>query len=167
VDHLYRTGDARWVLGGEDARPDIYYIAAEDREQVIGNITLKAQAIRMPAANGGIGQPVCGADGRPLCELFVQTFSVEDEYRRQGHGRALQTAALALAHKLNCHQVRSWSSADRVANHALKVEMGFAIHPGTFRTAAGQEISGVYFVKAVCADEALFEGTASFIESIA
>lgn len=152
VAHLQRTGDARWALAGvDDTLPGVYYFAAVDGQQVIGNITLKTQPITIPATewNGGVEQPLCGLDGRPLCEMFVQTFSVEEEHQRRGYGRTLQVAALSLARKLDCYQMRSWSSADRTANHALKLEMGFAAHPGIFTTASGQEISGVYFVMTV------------------
>lgn len=83
-----------------------------------------------------------------LWESFVQTFQVEEASRRQGLGTALEQAAIALSRELGCYQMPSWSSFDKVANYAVKFQLGFAFCPGTFivpRT--GKQIPGGWFVK--------------------
>jgi GNAT superfamily N-acetyltransferase len=73
----------------------------------------------------------------------VMAFAVVETHRRQGIGRALQTEALRLAQRLGCHQLRSHSSGSNVANHQLKLAMGFAIH----RIVRGDDHQGAYFTK--------------------
>lgn len=88
--------------------------------------------------------------GRPYRETFVQAFSVEEPYRRQGHGKSLQLAALDLSRELGAYQMRSWSSLDKRANYALKLSLGFVVHPAVQKSGVtGQLISGVCFVKVV------------------
>jgi GNAT superfamily N-acetyltransferase len=109
------------------------------------------QVITIPGTewSGGVDTPLTALDGRPLRELFVQTFAVDDAFRRQGCGRALQVAALELARTLGCYQMRSWSSLDKTANYALKLSLGFTAHPAIYEATGGQKISGVYFMKTV------------------
>ena len=152
VAHLHRVNDARWVLDDEDKpHASTYFLAIEYGDAIIASLTLKRQPITIPATDwsGGETHWLCGPGNLPLEELFVQTFSVEEAHRRQGHGVALQRAGLALAADLGCYQVRSWSSLDRPANYALKLKLGFAVHPAIFATDTGLEVSGVYFVKTI------------------
>ena len=53
------------------------------------------------------------------------------------------------------HTLRRWSSLDRPANYALKLSMGFVLHPAIHDAAAGYPVSGVYFVKRVDGDTPL------------
>jgi GNAT superfamily N-acetyltransferase len=150
--HLARHGMERWVIGKDD-RPlaDLFFLGVAAMGQVIGHITLKVQPITLPATEWSDNQPVylADTDGDRLHETFVQTFAVDEAHRRQGHGRALQLAALALTRNLGCYQMRSWSSADKTANYALKLSLGFAVHPSVMVARPRQRISGVYFVKTV------------------
>ena len=59
----------------------------------------------------------------------VLAFGVLPAWRRRGIGRALQQAAIAAARARGCYQVRSRSSGDAVANHQLKLSLGFGVHP--------------------------------------
>jgi GNAT superfamily N-acetyltransferase len=150
--HLARAEMARWVLTPEGfPLPEVQFLGAVGDEQVIGRISLKMQVITIPATewSGGADSPLAAPDGRPLRELFVQTFAVDDAFRRRGYGRALQLAALELARTLGCYQMRSWSSLDKTANYALKLSLGFAAHPAIYQTTGGQRISGIYFIKTV------------------
>jgi GNAT superfamily N-acetyltransferase len=150
--HLARAEMARWVVTADGLPlPGLCFLGAVGDGQVIGHISLKMQVITIPATewSGGADIPLTAPDGRPLRELFVQTFAVDDASRRQGCGRALQLAALDLARTSGCYQVRSWSSLDKTANYALKLSLGFAAHPAIYETTGGQPISGVYFIKAV------------------
>lgn len=85
-----------------------------------------------------------------LIEGFVQTFDVEEPYRRRGVGSRLQLAALEECRNRGAHQLRSWSSLDRPANYALKIALGFAAHPGhSYLPAHDRWVRGTYFVKPV------------------
>ncbi len=150
--HLERVDMARWVIG-EDGLPleGLHFLGAVEKNRVIGNISLKLQDIVSPATNwsGGRETTIVGLDGQPLRETFVCTFAVEKSFRRRGHGRALQLAALALTRALGAYQMRSWSSLDKPANYALKISLGFAVHPATQQSVSGYPVSGVYFIKTV------------------
>lgn len=152
VAHLERLDMARWVIS-EDGQPveGVYFLGAIEGDEVIGHLSIKVQQVVVPATawSGGAETPLSGPDGAALCETFVQTFGVDESHRRQGYGRALQQAALALTRDLGAYQMRSWSSLDKPANYALKLNLGFAVHPAVYETASGLQISGVYFVKAV------------------
>ena len=68
-------------------------------------------------------------DGRALTEAKIIAFGVNQAYRRQGIGRALQEHTLRRAKALGCYQVRSVSDGDHPENHQLKLAMGFAVEP--------------------------------------
>lgn len=136
---------ARWVVDGAAPLPQTFFVGAVEDAAVTGHLSLKVQPITL----GDGRTPVMGADGVALHEGFVQTFAVDEARRRHGLGRALQQAGLALAAELGCYQMRSWSSADRAANYALKIGLHFAIQPGTHTLPDGTEIYGVFFVQTV------------------
>ena len=82
-----------------------------------------------------------------LVEGFVWTFEVEESRRRRGLGRALQLAAVEECRRRGLYQLRSWSSLDRPANYALKIGLGFAVHPGhTYLANRERWVRGVFFV---------------------
>jgi GNAT superfamily N-acetyltransferase len=156
--HLAQHTMARWVLQpasdgvgwSQQPLPALYFLGSVEANRVVGHIALKMQRLVLPKiARDTKTQPLTTRDERTLRELFVQTFAVNEDFRNQGRGRMLQLAALDLCHSLGCYQMRSWSSAERLANYALKLSMGFAVHPSIQETADGQRIQGVYFVKTV------------------
>lgn len=153
VAHLEQHNMAQWVLRtAAQPLPGLYLLATvvcDECEDIAGHITLKMQRLAVPGPAETDAHPLSDPTSRPLRELFVQTFAVNEDYRRQGHGRALQCAALDMARRLRCYQMRSWSSLDKAANYALKLSMGFAAHPAIQHTADGTPISGVYFVKTI------------------
>ncbi len=152
LEHLERTGVRHWVVDDDGApKPKTYFIGAVEGTSVIGHLSLREQAIECPISggDGSVGMPILDPDGAPLRELYGQTFVVEQMYRRQGVGLQLQQAGLALARDRLCYQVRSWSSLDWRENYALKVKLGFCVHPAVQETTAGQQVTGVYFVKKV------------------
>ena len=67
--------------------------------------------------------------GEPMREAYVLAFGVAEDCRRRGVGAALQNELIEQATTLGCHQVRSRSAGDRLANHALKLALGFGVHP--------------------------------------
>ena len=151
LDHLARLEMARWILDdGAMLKPALYMLCAVTENRVAGHISLKMQVITIPMeSEHPDAVPLTAPDGRLLRELFVQTFGMDSDYRRQGYGRALQLAALDLGKTFGCYQMRSWSSLDKTANFALKTSLGFAAHPATQRTPGGDTVAGVYFVKTI------------------
>jgi GNAT superfamily N-acetyltransferase len=67
--------------------------------------------------------------GKALLESYVDAFGVLPAIRRSGIGRALQDRAIQLARELGCYQIRSRSPTAAQENYALKLKMGYAIHP--------------------------------------
>jgi GNAT superfamily N-acetyltransferase len=144
--------DSHEVLDEDDQpKPGVHFLVAVEDDNVVGYITIKLQYIVIPATerSGGEEKPLTYANGTHLKETFVQTFAVAEEYRRQGHGRDLQIEALNLTRGLGAYQMRSWSSSDKDANYALKLHLGFSVHPAIDEPKPGLKISGVYFVKTV------------------
>lgn len=84
--------------------------------------------------------PVIGLHGQALTEGYVEAFGVLPAYRRQGIGEALQYAAIAYCRAQHCYQIRSRSPITSVENYALKLKMGYAIHPS-------HENDSYYFIK--------------------
>ena len=68
-------------------------------------------------------------DNSALTEAKVLTFAVDSPHQRHGVGSRLQLAAVSAARELGCFQIRSFSSGSNVANHALKLKLGFAVVP--------------------------------------
>lgn len=81
-------------------------------------------------------------DGARLLEAKTLSFGVAEAYRRRGIGRALQEAAIIRATELGCYQVRSHCGGGNTANFALKLAMGFGVHP----IHRGNDERGVYFI---------------------
>ena len=92
---------------------------------------------------------ILGPDGEPLTETFVQTFFVNEGFRRRGLGELLQLEGLSVTDQLGAYQMRSWSSLDKPVNYQLKLKLGFAAHPAIYETDSGLKVSGIYFVKTV------------------
>ena len=151
--HLAAHGDASWVLDDEGLPKNerLVFLGAQVDEQIVGSLTLLKQPIEIPATEWAGDRDLClrDADGSQLYELFVQTFSVDEAYRRRGIGRALQEEALRQARILGCYQVRSWSSLDKIANYPLKLGLRFAFHPAIYQTDSGLKVSGGYFIRVV------------------
>lgn len=151
LDHLQRVDVLRHALDEEQPKQNTYYLGIWQEERIVGHISIQLQPIVAPATPWSENQdiPILDSSGQVLKETFVQTFAVEGRHQRRGYGRALQQAALDKTRALGGYQMRSWSSTDRPANYALKVAMGFAVHPAVYRLPSGREISGVYFVMRV------------------
>jgi GNAT superfamily N-acetyltransferase len=84
--------------------------------------------------------PIISPAGLPLREGYVEAFGVLPEYRRHGLGQALQDYAIAYCRDRGCYQIRSRSPVTSVENYALKLKMGYAIHPS-------RENDSYYFIK--------------------
>ena len=87
-------------------------------------------------------RPAVLFSGLPLLEAKILAFGVLPAHQRRGVGRALQQAALDAARAQGCYQVRSHSAGANLANHQLKLSLGFGVHP----IVRGEDDQGVYFV---------------------
>jgi GNAT superfamily N-acetyltransferase len=67
------------------------------------------------------GRPPILRNGQRLREGYVEAFGVAPSARRQGIGEALQLHAM--------DQCRSRSPVTSVENYALKLKMGYVVHP--------------------------------------
>lgn len=150
VEHLARV---QMLPAAPEQRPqaECCYLGVLVGAQVVGHLAIRRQALAVPASRLTNGQEhlLNDAQGQPLYEAFVQTFGVEAAYRRQGYGRALQLRGLEQARAWGCWQMRSWSSADKAANYALKISLGYVIQPALYPLPGGAPISGVYFIKSL------------------
>ena len=147
LKHLESVNMFRYGLIDGEAKPNTYYFGIIIDESVIAHISIKQQPLLIPESyliKPEKTQLMIGQTA--LTETFVQTFAVDEAFRRRGYGRALQQTAIDKTRALGCYQMRSWSSADRPANYALKLSMGFAVLPSLYPMPGGQPISGVYFV---------------------
>jgi GNAT superfamily N-acetyltransferase len=151
VAHLRRVNMAKWALVDGNPMESLHYLGAVDGETVIGHISLRQQPITCPTTDwsAALDHAVTGPDGEALQETYVYTFAVDADHQRQGIGSGLQEAALAYTRDLGCYQMRSWSSLNHPENYALKIKLGFAMHPERFTTDGGLTVTGVYFVKTV------------------
>lgn len=149
--HLARTGQERDF---PDLREEgVFAFGAFDGDKLVGDISVRVQPVEIPT---GVPVPVLEltvktireAAGGDLLEGFVQSFAVEEAHRRRGLGRRLQLAALGECRRRGLYQMRSWSSLDKPANYALKLALGFAVHPGYDYVARLRKwVPGAFFVK--------------------
>lgn len=145
IRHL--GGEARWIKDGEGFRRGLHVIVAvkQDEARVVGHISLVQRPIEIPT------DPPTGVRfrGGILEEMFVQTFRVDEQYRRRGIGRRLQEEAFQLAADRRCYQLRSWCSLDKEANYRLKLGLRFAVHPAFEHhpELPDPDIPGVFFLR--------------------
>ncbi len=78
--------------------------------------------------------------GHVLREGYVEAFGVVPAYRRQGVGQMMQERVIGLCRQRQCYQIRSRSPITGQENYALKLKMGYAIHPSA-------ENDSYYFIK--------------------
>lgn len=149
VGHIHASGMRHQALHNEQAKPAMTYLGAWLEEKIIGHLSLQYQILATPSSAWSNKTTITDNMNHSLYEMFVQTFYVEERYRRQGYGRALQLAAIEKCRALGCYQLRSWSALDKTANYALKISMGFAIQPAIAPSLDGREVSGVYFIMKV------------------
>lgn len=78
--------------------------------------------------------------GQALREGYIEAFGVVPSYRRRGIGQQMQERAIAICQVRGCYQIRSRSPITSYENYALKLKMGYAIHPS-------HENDSYYFIK--------------------
>jgi len=97
-----------------------------DRRSCFGFLYLLIQVI---GSDEGRPPIPLGPGGALLREGYVEAFGVAPGFRRRGIGRRMQEEALSLCREKGCYQIRSRSPVSSTENYALKVNMGYAIHP--------------------------------------
>jgi GNAT superfamily N-acetyltransferase len=132
-----------WLTFRAEWHQSSHLLVASMPEQAIGFLRFVIQTI-----GPDMDCPEVVVNGVALTEAKIMAFGVAEEWRRQGIGRALQSAAINHARKLGCYQVRSHSDGDSDANHQLKLAMGFAIHP----IVRGDDRKGCYFMMPLLSD---------------
>ena len=153
LDHLERVKMLASATDHGEPKADCFYLGVSVEAMVIGHLSLRRQPISVPVSSLNQAElRLLDSADEPLNEAFVQSFAVEPDYRWRGYGRALQQTALLKTRELGCYQLRSWSSADKRENYALKISLGFAILPALYPLPGGAPISGVYFVKRTSED---------------
>jgi GNAT superfamily N-acetyltransferase len=75
------------------------------------------------------GRPPIVRHGQPLREGYVEALGVAPLSRREGIGEALQQHAIDRCRMLGCYQIRSRSPVTSSENYALKLKMGYVVHP--------------------------------------
>jgi len=113
----YFAYEAEWHL-------EKHTLVAVKSDRVVGFLRFAIQEIGPDA-----DRPSLTVRGEPMREAYVLAFGVAEDYRRRGVGAALQKELIEHATTLGCHQVRSRGAGDRLANHALKLSLGFGVHP--------------------------------------
>lgn len=154
IEHTTRHNMTRWIVDDQQRLlPECFCLGKVVDDKVVGHLVVRKQPLIIPATEWSqdLDHDLRDEGGRHLEELFVQTFAVNDNFRRQGIGSALQLAALQLGSDLKCVQLRSWSSLDKPENYSLKLRLGFCVHPAVDELPDGRKISGAYFV-APCLD---------------
>jgi GNAT superfamily N-acetyltransferase len=121
IDDLAQT---EWVAFQADWHLSSHMLVATQPQTVVGYLRYVVQPIGVEE-----DEPAVVFDGQPLLEGKVIAFGVRVENRRRGIGRQLQTRLIDDCKAKGCFQIRSHSGAENIENHALKLSLGYAMHP--------------------------------------
>jgi GNAT superfamily N-acetyltransferase len=130
-----RLGQARYIPVYEPNIDESLLLGAFVEQACVGFLRLLIQVI-----GSDIGRIPILRGSTSLREGYVEAFGVAPEHRRQGIGQMLQEAAIDRCRERGCYQIRSRSPITSQENYALKLKMGYAIHPS-------HENESYYFIK--------------------
>lgn len=156
LEHLERSAQSRHFPGLE--HDGLFGFLALHEERVVAHLSVLEVPIEFPRLPGlDFFDPETPdwkqCSGAPRREGFVQTFFVEEPYRRRGIGRTLQRLAIDECSLRGLAQMRSWSAQDARANYALKMSMDFGVVPGAYYSHRARKWSrGCWFVWPLDAD---------------
>ena len=134
-------GQTAWLTADHAWHLESHLLIAVLADRPVGFLRVVVQQIG-PECD----RPSITKNGEPLREAKVLAFGVAEDQRRRSVGTALQKEMIRLATTLGCYQVRSRSGGKNLANHALKLSLGFGVHPTTAKDA------GVFFVLPLAKD---------------
>lgn len=137
MDLIQRLGQWDWATFRADWHRTSHLLVARRGETLVGFLRFVIQPI-----GPDMDCPPVRYHGADLLEAKVLGFAVEKPYQRHGVGRQLQEALIEQARLHGCHQIRSHSSGDNLANHRLKLSLGYGVHP----IVRGDDRRGVYFI---------------------
>jgi GNAT superfamily N-acetyltransferase len=133
ADQLHQS---KYIMVREDYIDESILLGAFRAGRCVGflrfNISIIGRDVRRP--------PIHDPTGQPLREGYVEAFGVVPDARGEGIGQRLQEHAIALCSQRGCYQIRSRSPIASSENYALKLKMGYAIHPSA-------ENDSYYFIK--------------------
>lgn len=81
-------------------------------------------------------------------EAYIDVIEVQEEYRRKGIAKMLIDESISYASKDGMHQIRAWSSEDKVEAIKMWRALGFGLCPTTTYP-KGKEVKGYYVSKAL------------------
>lgn len=140
---LLRVADqlaqARYIPVREAHIDESILLGAFVAERCVGFLRCVIQVI-----GSDCGRPPIIHAGRVLREGYVEALGVAPAYRRQGIGQRMQAQAAVLCRQRGCYQMRSRSPITSQENYALKLKMGYAIHPSA-------ENDSYYFIMTLAA----------------
>jgi len=134
---IQREGQSDWATFNADWHQSSHLLVARRGQTLVGFLRFVIQPIGPDA-----DCPPIQFQGGNLLEAKVLAFAVDEAYQRQGIGRQLQETLIQRAQALGCHQIRSHSGGDQLANHHLKLALGYGIHP----IVRGADKRGAYFI---------------------
>ena len=137
MDFIQRQGQTDWATFSAAWHQRSHLLVARRGEALAGFLRFVIQPIGPDA-----DCPPVQFQGADLLEAKVLAFAVDHLYRRQGIGRQLQEALIQRAQAHGCYQIRSHSSGDNLANHQLKLSLGYGVHP----IVRGDDHRGAYFI---------------------
>jgi len=137
MDFIHREGQSDWATFNADWHQSSHLLVARRGQTLVGFLRFVIQPIGPDA-----DCPPIQFQGGNLLEAKVLAFAVDEAYQRQGIGRQLQETLIQRAQALGCHQIRSHSGGDQLANHHLKLALGYGIHP----IVRGADKRGAYFI---------------------
>ncbi len=79
-------------------------------------------------------------------DAYIDILEVHKDFRRQGIARQLIEISLERAEQKGMHQIRSWSSEDKVEAIQMWKALGFGLCPATTYP-KGREIKGFFVAK--------------------
>ena len=130
-----QLAQARYIPVQEAHIDEAILLGAFVGQRCVGFLRLLIQVIGRDR-----GRPPLTHAGQLLREGYVEAFGVAPAARRQGIGQRLHERAMALCQQRHCYQIRSRSPITSHENYALKLKLGFAVHPSA-------DNDSYYFIK--------------------
>lgn len=137
MEVVIEQGQYDWFTFNADWHQSSHLLVAHQEQNVLGFLRFVVQEIGPDS-----DCPPIQFDGENLREAKVLAFAVRETYRRLGIGRALQEHLIEFAKASGVFQIRSHSSGDNVANHQLKLALGYGVHP----IIRDRDRKGAYFI---------------------
>lgn len=131
-----QLNQARYIYAHTTDVEDSILLGAFTQTQCVGFLRFLIQVIGRDQHR----PPIIDRAGQPLREGYVEAFGVLPPYRRQGIGQMLQEYMITYCRNHHYYQVRSRSPITSAENYALKLKMGYAVHPS-------DENDSYYFIK--------------------